>query len=298
MTYNFNVNTLPRNLPGNPEIRIIGARSAGKTTYLSALARYPNARQDSPIQNIHPFNESAAKLISMATDILENGLSLAPTRKEEINNVPTYTFLIELKSNIFSRKNLRFQISLREYCGEIIKDLLYDTDIANYTLRTYLDDCAEASGILLLIDGTSREDDLYAQAFTHLQIELNERLISRNRRLRNYRIAVAFTKAEQAEVWVYRHNIKEFINLHFPQMQSTLSAWAKIWGCPVNHFFCSAFGMKGYPPQPNIKAQNRDNSGVSGIIANPSVWRPFGLVAPIYWLHTGKDNQKLRDIEE
>lgn len=294
MTYNFN--TLPRNLPGNPEIRIIGARSAGKTTYLSALARYPNARQNSPIQSIHPFNESAAKLISMARDILENGLSLAPTRKEEINNLPTYTFLIELKSNIFTRKNLRFQISLREYCGEIIKDLLHDT--ANHTLRTYLDDCADASGILLLIDGTSREDELYAQAFTHLQIELNERLISRNRRLRNYRIAVAFTKAEQAEVWVYRHHIKEFVNLHFPQMQNTLNAWTKTWECPINHFFCSAFGMKGYPPQPNIKALTRDSSGVSGIIANPSVWRPFGLVAPIYWLHTGKDNQKLRDIEE
>lgn len=293
MTYNFNLN----NLPGNPEIRIIGARSAGKTTYLSALAKYPNARQDSLIQTIHPFNENAAKLISMASDILENGLSLAPTRIEiDINNVPTYTFLIELKSNIFTRKNLRFQISLREYCGEIIKDLLHDT--ANHTLRTYLDDCADASGILLLIDGTSREDQLYAQAFTRLQIELNERLISRNRRLRDYRIAIAFTKAEQAEVWVYRHNIKDFINLHFPQMQSTLNAWAKIWGCPVNHFFCSAFGMKGYPPQPNIKTLSRDSSGISAIIANPSVWRPFGLVAPIYWLHTGKDNQKLRDIEE
>ncbi|MBD2345667.1 hypothetical protein [Anabaena subtropica] len=53
--------------------------------------------------------------------------------------------------------------------------------------------------------------------------------------------------------------------------------------------------MKGNSPQPNFKKQFRDDGGTYGVIANPSVWRPFGLVAPIYWLSTGKDDMRLRD---
>jgi Double-GTPase 1 len=289
--------TLPRNLQGNSDIRIIGDRSAGKTTFLAALARYPNAKSDTPVQSVYPFDENAARLIAMAQDILENGLALAPTRKDEdVNQLAIYTFLIELKRKFFSSQNVRLQISLREYSGEIIKDLL--TSLPTNSFRAYLDDCANASGMLLLIDGTSREDKLYAQALTRLQAELNERLIGRNKRLRNYRIAIVFSKAEQAQIWCNRHDIKQFVNLHFPQTQIILKTWSQTWRSPVNYFFCSAFGMKGYPPQPNVKVETRDSSGTYGIIANPAVWRPFGLIAPIYWLHTGKDEQNLRDIEE
>ena len=46
------------------------------------------------------------------------------------------------------------------------------------------------------------------------------------------------------------------------------------------------------------KRQSRDEAGTYGVIANPAVWRPFGLVAPIYWLYTGKDDRRLREIEE
>ncbi|GAB1543735.1 hypothetical protein NUACC21_64110 [Scytonema sp. NUACC21] len=296
MTYDFR--RIPRDVVGHPEIRIIGPRSAGKSTFLAALARFPNVKSNSPIESVHPFDENAGRLISMAQDILENGLALAPTRREEnINYLPTYTFLIAIKPKLsfINQKNLRFQVSCREYSGEIFKDLLNISFRDN--LRAYLDDCASSS-ILLLIDGTSREDNLYAQALTRLQTELNEIRIARNQRLRSFRLAVVFSKAEQSQVWLHRQNVKQFVSLHFPQMQMVLEKWSKTWKCGVNYFFCSAFGMKGYPPQPNVKVETRDSSGTYGIIANPSVWQPFGLVAPIYWLYTGKDDQRLRNIEE
>lgn len=288
---------LPRDLPGSPDIRIIGPRSSGKTTLMAALARWPNAKPDSPIQSVNPFDDDSARLIDMAKDILENGLPLAPTRPDEdANNLPLYTLLIELKPAFLIGRNVRFQVSCREYSGEIIKDLRGGSSGIN--LSNYLDDCADSSGLLLLIDGTSREDKQYSQAFARLQKELNERLIGRNKGLRSYRIAVVFSKAEQAQVWIHRYEMQKFINLKFPQTKDTLQAWSDNWGCKVNYFFCSAFGMKGSPPNPNVKVQERDSGGTYAVLAKPSLWRPFGLVAPIYWLHTGKDDQRLRRIEE
>ncbi|NJR73009.1 MAG: hypothetical protein HC773_03495 [Scytonema sp. CRU_2_7] len=222
---------------------------------------------------------------------------MAPTRADEDGNtLPRYTLLIERKPALFQKRNIRLQVSFREYAGEIIRDLCGGSSGIN--MRNYLDDCAISSGLLLLIDGTSREDSLYAQAFARLQLELNERFVSRNKSLKSYRIATVFSKAEQAQVWIHRHDMKKFVNLRFPQTKETLKIWSKTWGCSVNYFFCSSFGMKGNPPSPNVKVQARDSGGTYGVIANPSVWRPFGLFAPIFWLHTGKDDRRLREIEE
>jgi hypothetical protein len=51
------------------EFRIIGPRRSGKTTYLSALAYWPNAKPDSPIEKVIPGDDDTAKLIAMAKDI-------------------------------------------------------------------------------------------------------------------------------------------------------------------------------------------------------------------------------------
>ncbi|MEW6498115.1 MAG: hypothetical protein AB1589_37285 [Cyanobacteriota bacterium] len=296
---------LPRDLPGSPDIRIVGPRSSGKTTFMAALARWPNAKPDSPIQSVDPFDDETGRLIAMAQDILENGMAMAPNRHaEDANELPLYTVLVQLKPAFLtnpmlrlSRGNIRFQVSCREYSGELIKDLR-GSGTSEIALSNYLDDCADASGLLLLLDGTAKEDRLYAQAFAKLQAELNWRLTGNNRDLRSYRIAVVFSKAEQAKVWIHRYNVQKFVNLNFRQTQETLQKWSRDWGCPVNYFLCSAFGMKGKPPTPNVHVETRDREGTFGVIDKPQVWRPFGLVAPIYWLHTGQDDQRLRKIEE
>jgi GTPase SAR1 family protein len=289
----FNKQT-PRDLQGSPDIRIVGPRSAGKTTFMAALARWPNSKSESPILSVKPFGDDAVNLINMAQDILEQGLSFAPSRLDaDANNLPLYSLLIELKPAFLINRNIRFQISCRDYAGEVIRELR--SGVSTFDLSTYLDDCANSSGLLLLLDGSSIEDKQYSQAFARLQTELAERLVGRDISLRNYRIAVVFNKAELSQVWINRNQIDKFVNLRFPKTKATLQEWSRTWGCSVNYFFCSAFGMKGSPPQPNFKKQARDDGGTYGVIANPSVWRPFGLVAPIYWLYTGKDDQRLRD---
>ncbi|MFM7370240.1 MAG: hypothetical protein ACKO2Z_21115, partial [Sphaerospermopsis kisseleviana] len=66
--------------------------------------------------------------------------------------------------------------------------------------------------------------------------------------------------------------------------------------CSINCFFCSTFGTKGTPPKPNFKKQIGNSGGTYGVIDKPRVWRPLGLVAPLYWLATGKEDKQLRDI--
>ena len=114
-------------------------------------------------------------------------------------------------------------------------------------------------------------------------------MVAKNKPLNNYRIAVVFSKAEQSQVWTHRRNIKRFMRLKFPKTYQVLQQWSLQWKSLINYFFCSAFGMKGNPPTPNVEVTNRENGVTLGIIARKEAWRPFGLVAPIYWLYTGED---------
>lgn len=286
-------------LIGSSDIRIIGPRAAGKTVFIAALARYPNAKIDSPVIAVNPHDDDDSRqLIVMAQDILEQGSAFAPTPLKDIDLLPKYTLSIELKPKFAIAKNSKIEVTCREYSGEIIKDLRGGSSGIN--VSDYLDDCANNSlGLLLLIDATSHQQEAeYAQAFEKLEIEINERLVAANKPLENYRIAVVFSKTEQGEAWVFRHDIQKFINLRFFKIHRILQKWSQKWGCPINYFFCSAFGTRGKPARPNFKRQSRDQGGTYGVIANPAVWRPFGLVAPIYWLYTGKDDRRLREIEE
>ncbi|HLP91202.1 MAG TPA: hypothetical protein VK184_21810 [Nostocaceae cyanobacterium] len=304
MTSAFNP---PLDLPGSQDIRVIGPRRSGKSTFMAALAYWPNADpKKSPIQSVDPYDNAAGELISIAKDILANGRELAGTDyffEENIDSLPIYTLLITLKASLFKNpfaalKNqfIRIQISCRDYSGELMKDLRSSSS-TNPLLNSYLDDCATATSLLLLIDGTSMKSDReYAQALDNLQTELDQRLSLNPIQLRNYRIAVVFTKCEQPDVWVHRQNINQFVSLKFPAIQTSLNKWRNRWGCGINYFFCSAFGTKGSTPQPNVKVINRDRGGTYGVIDKPLVWRPLGLVAPLYWLQTGQEDKRLKDI--
>ncbi|MFM6003930.1 MAG: hypothetical protein ACKPB7_11770, partial [Sphaerospermopsis kisseleviana] len=111
-----------------------------------------------------------------------------------------------------------------------------------------------------------------------------------------YRIAVVFTKCEQPPASGYWQDMESFMGLNFPTVKTTLNKWRNNWGCSINCFFCSTFGTKGTPPKPNFKKQIGNSGGTYGVIDKPRVWRPLGLVAPLYWLATGKEDKQLRDI--
>lgn len=290
----------PVDIQGNGEIRMIGDRKSGKTTFMAALAYWPNGNpENSPIQSVEPFDTNTAKLIEMAQDILENGQQLPPTPP---NQQPLYSLIIQLKPNFLRNpiaavtlRNIRLQISCREYAGELLEQLSNN----NPDLKNYLDDCASASGLLVLIDGTStsvEKDKKYDKALNNLRNELELRFKKQSNRNKNqYRIAFVFSKAETSEVWIYRNNIKQFIGLKFPKTQITLKKWLEDWKCQVAYFSCSAFGTMG-KNKPNYRDIHSDGKGTIAVIARSEFWEPFGLVEPIYWLHTGKRDIRLRQI--
>ena len=287
-------------LAGNSEFRIIGPRKSGKTTYLVALAYWPNTKSHSPIESIEPMDDETAKLTGMAKDILEAGASLAGTYlSDNPSQLPPYSLSIKMKP-AFSSQNQRFEITCKDFAGELF-DKLRSGNTAETKL--YLEECAGAPGLLIILDGTFfTEDYEYAQGLENLQSELKWRLKGQNKALENYRTAVVFSKAEQSQVWIHRHDVRKFMRLKFNQTYQTLENWGKDWQCSINYFLCSAFGMKvdkmGVPPTPNVKVTSRENGVTLGIIARPELWQPFGLVAPIYWLYTGKDYPKLREVED
>ena len=281
----------------NAVLRVIGDRASGKTSYMASLARWPNADPSSPVQNVTPVNEEGEYLICKAQNILEQGLELEPTHLNGAIHVKDYTLSIALKGQ-FSWRNSKasassplvtLNISCKEYAGEFFTDLLYQAD--NSLLQDYLEDCLQATGIMFLIDGTThRKDSEYANGLDKFLMALDRTEMSAEKR----RIALVMTKCEQPELWIKRHEPRQLAAARFPQVDRKLQSWQQMGGGNIDYFITSAFGMLGSRyPEPNSKRSHRDRNGTTSVLKDPKRWRPFGLVAPIYWLCTGDRHKEL-----
>lgn len=288
-----NQGTQPQQM--NATVRVIGDRASGKTTYMAALARWPNADPaTSSVQTVTPINEDGENLITKACNLLEQGEQLEPTRLQaNIDEVKDYSIRIVLKSKFASARanNLvALNINCKDYAGEFFIDLLHQNE--NSLLQDYLQDCLQASGLMLLFDGMSfRKDSQYANGVERFLKELDRSEVANTGRS----IAFVLTKCEQPELWVNRHQPKKIAQARFPKVQEKLEAWGRLGTGKVDYFTTSAFGMLGNVyPEPNMKFISRDRYGLKeAILKNPGCWKPFGLVAPIYWLCTGERHKQL-----
>ena len=280
----------------NAVVRVIGDRSSGKTAYMASLARWPNADPASPVQTVIPVGEWGEELISKAQNILEQGLEIEATDLDP-SMLKDYALSITLKGQ-FSRNNpqiargsqlVNLNISSKDYSGEFFADLLYQA--GNPRLEEYLEDCSLATGIMFLVDGNSRAKDFeYANGLDKFLTSLDRTDMDMGTR----RIALVLTKCEQSELWVNRHKPAFLAEARFPQVHRKLQAWQQLGGGKVDYFTASAFGMLGNRyPEPNVQVLRRGRDGVNAIIKDPKRWRPFGLVAPIYWLCTGDRHKEL-----
>ncbi len=282
----------------NAVIRVVGDRSAGKTTYMAALARWPNANPSSPVQAITPINEDGRRLIDKAQLLLEDGLEIEPDRLQQVDDLLDYSLQIVLKDQ-FSWAKVRgdhalvtLNLSCKDYSGEFFRDILAST--ADPTLDDYIDDCQQADGLLLLVDGTNRRrDEVCTRGLNRLFMALDQvDLVGNTQR----RVALVLTKCEQPELWVKRLEPKTLAAQRFPQLYQRLQSWQQTGSGQVDVFTNSAFGMLGQQyPQPNAKRATRTADGVKWVLQTPRLWRPFGMVAPIYWLCTGKRHPALED---
>jgi GTPase SAR1 family protein len=273
-------------------LRVIGDRASGKTTYMASLARWPNADPNSPVQAVTAVDEGGEELISKAQNILEQGLEFEKTKLENISQVTDCTLQITLKEKKIGSPLFNLNISSKDYSGEFFDDLLHQSQ--NSQLEEYLEDCLQANGIMFLVDGSSRRKDLeYANGLDKLLLALDRNDITGSKR----RIALVLNKCEQSDLWVNRDKPGFLASARFPQVCRKLQAWQQMGGGEIEFFTASAFGMLGNKyPEPNVNLLNRSRGGVRAVIKNPRLWRPFGLVAPIYWLAKGSRHPELDHV--
>ena len=277
---------------GSSEInlRVVGDRASGKTTYMASLARCGNANYSSFVQVIEPFNKDGENLFNLAQDILEQGLRLEPTRLNEhadATSLPNYALKIIIKKEL-GIKTSEMLLNCKDYSGEFFSDLLYQT--GNSLLQDYIDDCLEAESILFLIDGIAYQKDReYAKGLGKFLDNFRTNTDKKKRRL-----ALVLSKCEQPDLWINRHKPKDLVIARFPEVYRKLEAWQKSGYGKVEYFTSSAFGMLGTRfPEANAKKIRRGQDGVVSVLKDTQHWRPFGLVAPIYWLYTGERHQGL-----
>ncbi|MBA4446547.1 hypothetical protein CEP10_15470 [Cylindrospermopsis raciborskii S07] len=267
-------------------VRLIGDRTAGKTTYMASLARWPNANPESLVQAVTAIDEGGQDLISKAQNILEQGLELESTQlSSSVSDVRDCTLQITLKEK---NQLLNLNVSCKDYSGEFFRDLLHQN---NSQLEEYLEDCVQANGIIFLVDGSSRrKDSEYVNGLDKFLLLLDRNDIAGSKK----RIALVLNKCEQPDLWVNRNKPEYLASARFPQVCSRLKAWQKMGGGNIEFFTASAFGMLGTKyPEPNVNLLTRGRSGVTAVIRNPKLWRPFGLIAPIYWLCKGSRHPQL-----
>jgi adenylate kinase family enzyme len=278
--------------------RVIGYRSSGKTTFMAALARWPNASSDSPVQSVVANNDDGQELINKARNILEQGEQLEATRLDaNINEIKDYSMTIKLTDKFSWTKPrlgevnrlVNLNINCKDYAGEFFVDLL--NPVNNPRLDNYLADCIMADGIALLIDGYSHQmDGDYEIGLKNFLTELERSELE----LKERRIAVILTKAEQGEVWANRDKSPQIVvSRRFPKVYDSLQRWHESKAGKIEFFRASAFGTLGTSQAPNATIIRRGIEGTTAVIKKTKIWRPFGLISPLYWLCTGERHPDL-----
>jgi hypothetical protein len=284
------------------DIKIIGPRQSGKTTYLATLLYFPHQqliKYELPELEIIPTSDDARKLRNVAHDILRKGGRFAATYKQEhIQKYPTYALNIEFPETKTSAKT-KFELVTKDYPGEIFEDIT-DPEKEEQT-NQYLDDLCQGTGWLIILTDwlPARDTKIYKPALEKLCDELYNRG-RKNPELNKLRIAVVMSKCERGEIWPCRRDAEEdLFTVRLPATYEVLIQ--KIPHRRLKFFACSSFGIMSdnpadFDPRPNRYVPNDGSPPeYSASIRDPNKWQPFGLISPIYWLATGKTliNQQL-----
>ncbi|HLP91201.1 MAG TPA: hypothetical protein VK184_21805 [Nostocaceae cyanobacterium] len=275
-------------ITGN-EIRIIGSRKSGKTTYLASLLRFPKELKNKfPELEIIPLTNHAEQLIEMAKNILEQGAIFAGT---DIGDEPFYSFQIKIPASKKS-PGITLELSVKDYNGEAFEKAAQLHRLPEFQI--YLDDwCTAPSWMIMLTDWEARNDQrIYAPAIKKLLQEVSERAAIQPA-LNNLRVAVVMTKCERGELWPCRFDPEE--DLFKVRLQNTYRVLKEnLPPSRLGFFACSAFGVLSdrpmdFDPRPNRYVPGDGSSAeFNTYLRDVSAWKPFGLISPLYWLSTGR----------
>lgn len=264
-------------------IRVIGPRSSGKTTYLAALA-YEPARGSRKSQNfkVQALNDDTRKLAEKAENIILEGGSLEPsgTYVRTIDDLAVYSFNIQVKKG-FSQD--QFTLAVRDYPGEIFDDL--ENGSSNPIYQEFIDECLtkDVSGCLILLTEWKRGTDRHYNRVLRRFIEQ----MDRHDRVNDLRLAVVMSKCERGELWPGRLEPEiDLFDVHLPETKKVLKD--SIPDKNLNFYAISTFGVLGRNnPRPN-RIEEWGTDGRNSVLREPNRWRPYGLISPLYWLSKGK----------
>lgn len=270
-------------------IVVIGPRASGKTTFLAGLAYWPKrqqARKKNSRFNVVPQNEDADKLQKTAINIIESGDYPEPTK-----DIFSYAFTVEVKKR-FSKEVETISLVAKDYPGEMFHDLadFYDQYQYDPNAKSQHDDFWEEcfledkKGCLILLPEWSDDTD------RHYQLCLNGflKLMQKWKRSENFRIAVAMSKCERGELWTGRIEPEiDLFDIYLPQSKAILVN--EISAENLHFFAMSTFGVLDgkKDPRPNREIIP-DLVADHAVLRSPKKWQPHNLIAPLYWLSTGK----------
>jgi hypothetical protein len=264
-------------------IRIIGERGGGKTTYLAALAYWPDKKRTGKKNKrikLQALNEETRELAEKAENIIIEGESLEPTAvKGGIDALPLYSFGLEVKP--WFQKSELINVAVRDYPGEIF-EVLADYATQTPLHKEFIEECLtkDIDGCLILVAGWEQNNDKFTSKALRKFIDL----MDRNDRLKDLRIAIALSKCERGELWPGRLDpANDLFEQHLSQTKAVLEN-SDIPSKNLRYYAISTFGvLDRTDPRPN-----RIDEGQNSVLRKPNKWQPYGLIDPLYWLSKGK----------
>ena len=259
---------------------MIGPRAAGKTSYLAALAYWPDANNKNI--EVTPITGAAEKLKAKAQNKILQGISLEQNKIDGIKiksfyDLPLYQFTIESKM-LGGLKKARIELVVRDYPGEVFNELA--NGIANEVHREFMEKCfvGDVVGCLIMLhEWETGRDNFYNRAFENFI-----KLMKENERLANLRLAVAMSKCERGELWPGRLEPEiDIFREHLPRTTKTLRK--QIPEKNLRFYALSTFGvLERNDPRPNRRDEILGGKG--SVLRKPKQWRPYGMMSPLYWL--------------
>ena len=264
-------------------IRVIGPKGSGKTTYLAALAYQPT-KASGKKQNftVQPLNEDTKHLADKAENIICEGASLEPsiTYVTNIYDLPVYSFNIEVTTGF---KKETINLVVRDYPGEIFEEL--EEGSSNPLYDEFIEECLtkDVNGCLILLTEWKRGTDKFYSRVIQRFIQL----MDIHERSKDLRLAVAMSKCERGELWPGRLDPEiDLFDIHLPKTKYILRE--KIPAKNLNFYAISTFGVLGLKdPRPNrVMEWGKDSMG--SVLREADHWQPYGMISPLYWLSTGR----------
>ena len=292
-------------LPNKKNIYIIGPRSSGKTTFLGALLSITKYSQNINHRKVNVDTKGkTSELESQVRKSWETKKPLEPTNfpKDSLQN---YEFLITINPQY---KPTEIELKAKDYGGEFFQELLR-TDLST-KVKPYIKDCLkDANGWIVLLPDFCLKDDIngftvvenidsfYKSVFHKLLSEFpknddifsSDELTKIENNLKEIRIAFVMSKCERGELWTRRWEPeRDLFQVHLKNTRDFLRNNLSLKKNQIAFFALSSFGVfSKNDPRPNRLNIGR-NLQDGAIIDNGELWRPFGLVNPLYWIATGK----------